>query len=125
MPCASNRVLLSSRSNSAREEMATVSSSAGVSDMPVLCPGSIARFATSHVVGEGVLVGVATIVFGAGPEDGACQGGEGAASRPWPLPQHGAPGAFPACCPPVTLRPVEWHAFGGHHRGAPAQSSQP
>src|SRR3546814_20278348 len=48
MPCASNRVLLSSRSNSAREEMATVSRPAGVSNMAALCPETVAATATAR-----------------------------------------------------------------------------
>src|SRR3546814_17568005 len=48
MPCASNRVLLSSRSNSAREEMATVSRPAGVSNMAALCPETVAAPATAR-----------------------------------------------------------------------------
>src|SRR5690606_18889159 len=51
MPCASNRALLSSRSNSAREEMATVSSSAGVSFMAALCPDRVAAAATCRPSG--------------------------------------------------------------------------
>src|SRR3546814_15204519 len=48
MPCASNRVLLSSRSNRAREEMATVSRPAGVSNMAALCPETVAAPATAR-----------------------------------------------------------------------------
>src|SRR3546814_6222742 len=48
MPCASNRVLLSSRSNSAREEMATVSRPAGVSNIAALCPETVAATATAR-----------------------------------------------------------------------------
>src|SRR3546814_14572106 len=48
MACASKRVLPSSMSNSAREDMATVSRPAGVSNMAALCPETVAATATAR-----------------------------------------------------------------------------